>query len=294
MNNYSLLQFGSSLREDFDSYSDKDLLIVTDTFDQLNSLKEDYESNGFSVSSYTYEKMQLLCDRESLFIEHLRRESRIIFDCGDKIKTLIQKTPIAIPSEERILEAANYFHFLKTIPNTAVGFTWFCDCFYVGLRNYLINLSAKKGLYTFSYPKLINELRDSYALTTGEVQILNELRVAKKNYRSNPQRHIIENNFLPQISEIANKIGIQFQFSAQPIRQFQADAQSNLTSSNLHKYQKLRLVEILYHLRGDYIPLIEKAILNPQLYASWCSKSETVQVLLHLINESEVEVTSKT
>ncbi len=40
MKNYSVAIFGSSLRADFDKYSDRDLLVVADDFKTLEKLKK--------------------------------------------------------------------------------------------------------------------------------------------------------------------------------------------------------------------------------------------------------------
>ena len=60
MKNYSVAIYGSSTRENFDTYSDKDILIVAEYYKELENLKKEYEKQGFSVSTYTYSKLKFL------------------------------------------------------------------------------------------------------------------------------------------------------------------------------------------------------------------------------------------
>src|SRR5664279_4351930 len=105
MRNYSIALFGSSLRDDFDKYSDKDLLLVADSYSTIKKLKNKYETKGFSVSFYTYSKLEFLSKKESLFIEHLKREAFLFVDNSNRLADLLRNTPTITSSEDRIAEA---------------------------------------------------------------------------------------------------------------------------------------------------------------------------------------------
>ena len=111
MKNYSIAIYGSSLRQSFDMYSDKDLLIVSSSYKSLSKLKNKYEEQGYSVSTYTYKKLQYLSNKSSLFIQHLKVESKIIKDNNNQLsfilKNYIQKTP----TELEITESKFFLHF---------------------------------------------------------------------------------------------------------------------------------------------------------------------------------------
>lgn len=68
---YSILIYGSSIRGNSDKYSDKDLLIVAEEYNVLNSLKDYYSQLGWSVSTYTYDKLNYLSINGYLFVKHL-------------------------------------------------------------------------------------------------------------------------------------------------------------------------------------------------------------------------------
>ena len=99
MKNYSVAIYGSSLRSDFDKYSDKDLLIVSSSYKRLNQLKKSYEERGFSVSTYTYSKLQFLSRKGSLFIEHLRKESSILIDDKNRLKCILESHIETVPTK---------------------------------------------------------------------------------------------------------------------------------------------------------------------------------------------------
>ncbi len=143
MKNYSVAIFGSSLRADFDKYSDRDLLIVANDYKTLKKLKKIYSKDSWSISFYTYSKLEYLSKNGSLFIKHLQKESKIIIDKKDRlIKILNQFNPKSNYKKD-IQDCENYFDIIRTVPNTNLGYAWFCDSLYVGLRNYLVFKNAE-------------------------------------------------------------------------------------------------------------------------------------------------------
>jgi len=158
MKKYSISIFGSSLGPNFDKYSDKDLLMVSDSYSTLAELKKKYESEGYSVSTYTYKKLKYLSEKGSLFVQHLKVESKILIDYKDLLKSILDNHKEIQPSNEQIYDSIEYFNFLRIIPDSVIGYAWFCDCFYVGIRNYLILKSASERNYNFSFLSLLNDL----------------------------------------------------------------------------------------------------------------------------------------
>ena len=92
MKNYSVAIYGSSTRENFDKYSDKDILIVAETYREIKSLRLEYENQGFSASTYTYSKLQFMSENGSLFIDHLVKESQILIDLNGKFNLILKQT----------------------------------------------------------------------------------------------------------------------------------------------------------------------------------------------------------
>jgi len=268
MKNYSVAIFGSSLRADFDIYSDRDLLIVANDFETLEELKKTYSKDDWSISFYTYSKLKYLSENGSLFIKHLQNESEIIIDKKDRlIKILNQFNPKSNYKKD-IQDCENYFDIIKTVPKTDLGYAWFCDSFYVGLRNYLVFKNAENGIFEFSFIKLLNRLKNQGLINQSDIQILKELRVVKRNYREDVLDELPTSGFIKNIIPIVKKIGILDSVNIVDSLVFQTNVEKSIIKKNFSPYQRLRLVEGYYCSQELNIPDLKKIISNPQFYAS--------------------------
>lgn len=280
MKNYSVAIFGSCLRKDYDKYSDKDLLIVGISFKAINLLKEKYEKDGYSVSTYTYSKLNLLSEKKSLFIEHLKRESSILIDYNNRLKNILAAHKETIPKEKYHRDAKLFFNLLTEIPNTVIGFAWFCDCLYIGLRNYLILESAKNKNYVFSFLSLLNNMKERGNISETEYEILKELRVIKKNYRDRILNELPNKYFISKVIRIARKLNLLTNTTFISKEHFISNIDSKIFSEKFDHYQMLRLVEIYYLLLGVSIDKIDRIICNPQFYANNFKNHKYIDSLL--------------
>lgn len=69
--------FGSAARRDGDRLSDVDYLIVGDDIPVLRRRKEWLQSQGFSVSDFTWTRLERMCAKQTLFSLHLKLESNL-------------------------------------------------------------------------------------------------------------------------------------------------------------------------------------------------------------------------
>lgn len=287
MKNYSVAIYGSSTRENFDKYSDKDILIVAESYNNLKVLRTEYENQGFSVSTYTYSKLNFMSENGSLFIDHLVKESKIIFDYENKFNSILNNHKSKKPELKQFQENRKYFEILKFVPNSKKGFGWFCDCIYVGFRNYLILKSAEKGNFNFSYLTLLEELKNDGVISTSEVEILRELRVVKRNYREKINDELPSENFILKIIKIAKKLDLLTTINISEKIEFQNFVESSLISNEYNNYQKLRLIEMYYYSKGNENKEIERIICNPQFYASLFKKEKYVLNIIEKITRNK-------
>lgn len=281
MKYYSVAHFGSLVRPEYDKYSDKDLLIVGDTYASVKKIKEDYESQGYSVSLYTYKKLKYLSENGSLFLDHLKKEAVIIEDFKSKLSKIISLHISEKPTESKIKGARDYFFILNNIPNSNIGFAWFCDCFYVGLRNYLILKSAQNGFYTFSYLQLLEEFVSNNTLSLQDKKVLKELRVIKRSYRQKHTDEYPDEKFINKIIKIGAKLNL-FSTLVNIVdkKKFEISAKEKLSDKALNHYLKLRLAEMFYYSLEFPNFGLEKIICNPQMYASMFKNQNFVDKLL--------------
>lgn len=259
--------FGSLLRPNSDKYSDKDLLIVGESYSSLHEIRLEYESQNYSVSTYTYKKLKFLSKKGSLFIQHLKKESKILIDDSDELKSILENHEESIPTEKQLTESVDYFKFLKNIPNTTWGYAWFCDCFYVGLRNHLILRSAIKGDYNFSFLNLIDELLQSKQIDLIDFEILRQVRVVKKAYRERIDEILPSEEFLNSLVVVGQKLKLIRSINFINCENFKSYIVDEVKKNDINHYIKLRLFEVYYILSGQSDPKINKYICNPQLYA---------------------------
>ncbi|MCF6131610.1 hypothetical protein [Flavobacterium wongokense] len=287
MKNYSVAIYGSSMRENFDKYSDRDILIVANFYDELKSLKIEYENQGFSVSTYTYSKLQFMSENGSLFIDHLVKESKILIDFNGKLNLILNNHKSQKPDLKQFQDNKKYFEILKFVPNSSKGFGWFCDCLYVGIRNYLILKSAEKGDFNFSYLTLLDELKSENLIALHEIDTLRELRVIKRNYRDKINDELPSEKYIFKIIKIVNKLGLLKNTEILDNVEFKRYVETSIKNEEFNHYQKLRLVEMYYFLNGKENKEIERIICNPQFYASFFKKEKYVTNIIQKIAKNK-------
>jgi Nucleotidyltransferase domain len=268
MKNYSIAIFGSSLRDDFDKYSDKDLLIVADSYKTLENLKTIYSKDNWSISYYTYSKLKYLSKHGSLFIKHLKNESEILNDSNNNLKAILDEFQPKHSYQFDIKDSKNYFNILEYLPNSELGLAWFCDCFFVGFRNYLVFKNAENEIFEFSFKKLLQILKNNNEITENDITTLKELRVVKRNYRENILDELPSKEFVLKVIKIAKKIGLLPNSNIISTIDFQEDIEHKILNKHFNSYQRLRLVEGYYCSQKRIIPELKKIVSNPQFYAS--------------------------
>lgn len=289
MKKYSIIKFGSQLNSNFDKYSDKDLLIVTDSSKYLSVLYETYSSQGWSVSGYTYSKLKYLSNKGSLFISHLKNDSEIIFDYKNKFKEILDSHQIEKDFKREIKDSKDYFDILKNVPDNQLGYAWFADCFYVGLRNYLIFKNAERNIFEFSYLKIIELLKLDCLITEKEYAQLRELRVVKFNYRENILDELPSKSFILLLMNIARKLELFDNSNFIKSMLFEGLTLDYIKDSNLNGYQRLRLIEGIYCAKEVNIPEVKRIISNPQFYASRLMDNDFMMEVLRQLNKNATQ-----
>lgn len=271
----SVAIFGSNARNDNDSLSDRDLLVVTEmarSSDDFNSLK----LNGYSPSAYTWRTLETLSKNGALFLIHLKRESIILKDDGLRLQNLLQSTVPAKNYQKTINESVYLAELTFNVPDDAALRLWAADVLAVAFRNFMIAYAATNGVYLFSYGALIENSVQKLGVTPEIEECLYKLREWKSLYRGS---NAPKNACLPTIREIHL---IQSFFKSRKVdNQGEVYSKCNfiknlLELSELKRpwYHKLRLFEGIYRsinqscFNSSEVFEIERLISSPSFYSN--------------------------
>lgn len=176
--------FGSTGRGDGDALSDRDILIVDTDIGLLRRRQAVLEDSGWSVASYTFEKLNALALNGALFIQHLKGESDIVRDATGQLRHILSIFRPKTSYHCELAQNARLADLIATWPDTARGALWAADVLYVATRNFGILQLAQKQRYLFSYPNVLEALAESGIISSSALPDLLMLRLAKSLYRS--------------------------------------------------------------------------------------------------------------
>ncbi|MFK8269366.1 nucleotidyltransferase domain-containing protein [Capnocytophaga cynodegmi] len=279
---FSILKYGSCVRGNSDRYSDKDILVVSENFDELNLLKKYYSSLGWSVSAYTYSKLDYLSKNGYLFVKHLIDEGEIQLDYDNRLLNIFSDFRERLDYEEKLQESANFIDFVSEIPDNTISYSWLCDNIYVTLRNFLIYKSAINKEFKFGYVDLISQLSKEGNISLQEEELLLQLRVLKSCYRNNYDDIVPSKKYVENVTSLVNKLGLRVNLRF-------SDKLLSLDNVDFEKiespYKKLRLLELILKDRNIDNEYLNKCIFNPQMYATNKSIDKVYKKVIFTIKE---------
>lgn len=179
----SVCVFGSQARASADRLSDLDVLIVGEP-SAIELAKSNWLNAGWNVTAFERSGFERMAEVRSLFIQHLKQESRIVTDPdGYLAKTLETYSP----KTEYTGERNDSVRHLLSLP-ACLGQYWYdlclADIHYVFVRNLMILHLASRGTYCFDYRELVRSLSGELHLSQPEQIALGQLRSLKHGYRN--------------------------------------------------------------------------------------------------------------
>lgn len=265
---FSIAQFGSVCRKTNDLYSDHDLLVICEG-KKRKYYYDKFTKRGYSVSTFTENQLYNMKRKGSLFLQHLKLESRILVDKNDSLKTFLDDCLLIAPSNIEIDNCRRTIEKLYCWPNDAKSIAWKADFLYGSSRDYLIKILAKHGVFAFGLDNIIAKCSEVFAIELELFQPLILLRCIKSAYRSDIE--------LPDYSAIKKAIDdwfdllkIKMSFSYNLLNDNEFLIRGEFSSN----YERLRYLEIIYVslVGGGYAHEkhheIVNYILQPNLYQS--------------------------
>lgn len=233
--------FGSAARQDGDRLSDLDYLIVGDDSSHLRLRKEWLTKQGFSVSDFTWRRLEKACDCGTLFSIHLKLEAKIVFDTKSRLRELLSDcTPKADYSQE-LEHSLELFRPLEHIPSGPEGRAWALDTLSVAFRNAAILTFANSGRYLFSMNSIIGCLKSDRKINDEGADFLQRLRKFKSGYRSGYKFNVETGEYRNILSSVGCALGVEFDSKQMrvPVHPLAVSDNANSTSA----YSAMRAIE---------------------------------------------------
>jgi len=205
--------FGSAARGDSDHLSDHDLLLVGRSRSGLLSAASALRVSGWSCSIYTWPALEAAASRSSLFLNHLRLESRVVFDPCDRLRHLLSSISPRASYQWEIEHARELLGTLEWIPEARWGPTWALDVLAIAFRSLAIAELAQQGVFVFSLPAIVDRLIAVGILRSRDRRPLCRLRLWKAAYRK--QKMVASSRTALDLLEIIDRrfrIGLHARF----------------------------------------------------------------------------------
>lgn len=268
----AIAEFGSTTRHTQDCHSDHDLLIVCER-NPGRKLSDKYQDQGYSVTLLTPRQLKFMQKRGSLFIQHLKYESRILCDTNSELRNYLESSPLISPSKGEIERCISTLEYIGSWPNDSRLTGWRADFLYCVSRDLLIKYLAKQRVLAFGLEDLESALIKEHRSKFNNLYQLRRLRESKAAYRGALALPTGTNNAIETwLEEISHTLGVSFS-TKQTLKS--EEVICNLkTRSFSSSYELLRSVEAAYcilrshgHLHPEHEKLM-KHIQRPNAYSS--------------------------
>ena len=180
---FAVAEFGSTVRRDSDATSDKDLLVVGKGRCAYEAQRR-YESLGYAVSTYSPAQLVHMRDAGSLFVQHLKAESRILVDPKNRFSTFLRGCEFQAPTSTEVTKCVRSLMIAFSSPTTSHVSLWKYDFLYCLARDYLIKRTASANGVFFGLNDLERECFDHWGISEVEFAPMRILRRYKSAHRN--------------------------------------------------------------------------------------------------------------
>ncbi|EOK6217917.1 TPA: hypothetical protein ORR83_002875 [Escherichia coli] len=199
------IEYGSRHNGILSCYSDRDLLLIYNSWKYTKEDKKRYQLLGYDVTVMSEKKAIYLANTGSLFLKHVIDEGKVIagdVDIYEKVRSLWQAKndyQYEIDSNIDIIE------LLYFLPENKYSLLFVNDLLITSIRNISIRRFAAEGVYIFAWEEIFKWLCLHGLINKKEVRILLYSRKLKNAYRLK-MYYKVELSFINALIEIAKKI----------------------------------------------------------------------------------------
>jgi predicted nucleotidyltransferase len=200
-----VVRFGSRKRGDFDLSSDKDVLLLSDDWTDMNAEKDKKKKDGYSVSSFTKNRAKYLISEGSLFFKHIKDEGVLVNGSSDEYEHLITSWKPARSYAHEIEQNLDVLDLLAFIPRSKLGLSVAVDIIISSVRNILIKKLASEGFYVFAWEQIFQVAEFLGLIQSRDTFLFLTARRIKNLYRKEiPVK--VEEPFVIELLEATTRI----------------------------------------------------------------------------------------
>jgi predicted nucleotidyltransferase len=195
---HSIILFGSKVRNDFDVFSDVDLLLICDNTIEARRIAYGIDS-FFEISIYSFEDMFSMAKLGLPFIHHLVKEGIVINDDGC-FKKIIENLKDTDLNTLRI----TYLSVYEAMNNTFLldfNLPYFANVF-KQLLNMIETYLCMHKIFIFNKEEAIKKFTEMTNLSKYSDYMLKLLDVYKKYVRFNIQEEVNIKDFIKILKEV--------------------------------------------------------------------------------------------
>jgi hypothetical protein len=270
--------FGSTVRGDSDSISDRDVLFVCRTPEAIAHCLDPLRKSGWSPTVYSWARLSIAASRGDLFIQHLRQEADILSDPDHSLKAILESFRPCSSYETQHEAAKRLFGTIEYVPEGMLGTLWALDVASVSFRSLAVTFLANNGLYRFARKEIVQSLA---RLRAGSdlLEVSSILRAGKYHHRrigGRLQMNTEEMRALVNSVDRYFRVGVQIN-TISPEAFVDRVLNNNKTQNDW--YAKSRLLEMVVNLlsttNGDtckYLYQWAKRLRSPSDYGGYISR----------------------
>jgi hypothetical protein len=274
--------FGSVARGDSDCSSDKDILVVSSDHERRRLASATWKMRGWSVASYTPNRLLTMARAGSLFLQHLKTEGIVLDDKGEFLRDLLQGYSPRQDYTQDLAKCLDALLLLERCEGLPVMSYWAADVLFVIFRNAAILRLANDQIYKFSFAEIAKTLYSRGVIRSNDLESLADLRIAKAAYRN---RRFTEPGVWPTVDNTLRIMERVFQTSVSrtlgvgAARTVIADPYFSLRSTEKHLLEQHLTWDS--HNQSAYIRQAWKMIVDPRAY-SWEIRTSHHELALHI------------
>lgn len=177
------VEFGSSRRGDSNPTSDRDILVLGSDWNEVNAEAESRALEGYSVSTFLFDKASHLTKSGNLFFKHIYDEGVLVSGSEACFKGLASKWRVARDYSDEARQNIDMLEVLHHVPRTNTGILAAIDIMVSSSRNILIRRLAHDSICVFSWRKIFSEAKRRNMIRDEDVPVLLYARCLKNIYR---------------------------------------------------------------------------------------------------------------